>query len=325
MTEMNPPADLDGAWKEALHHYLERAFALGFPKAHSEIDWSVKVVFRDPELQKIIVGSETGRRSVDILAQVRCRDGSDRWVLLHIEIQSQREARFPERMHEYSVKILYVFRMPVASFAIFADDSPGWKPDRLTIETLGTRIEFSYPVLKLTDMDPAELERSDNPFAAFILAHLMALETAHDPRSRKAGKLRLLKRLYERWGPEEVRRLARLIDWVMQLPKDLESQVLKEIHAFEQENHMPYVTSFERLTMEEVEARGVARGAALGETKGIHDTIGIVLKAKFGPAGTALIPEIQQIRDAKALLQIAELIQQSGSVEEVRLAFANVH
>src|SRR5207244_7922381 len=57
------------------------------------------------------------------------------------------------------------------------------------------------------------------------------------------------------------------------LPRELESQFAQEIHQYEEEKKMPYVTSVERLAME--------RGTAIGLREGIASS----LEIKFGPAG----------------------------------------
>lgn len=314
MPQSNPTADYHGAWQEAFRHYFERAMAYCFPDAHAKIDWSREPEFLDGDLQKIIVGSATNRRSVDLLVKVWLLDGNDRVVLLHAEVQSQSQKDFPHRMHEYFYKLLDVHRLPVASFAILADDDRGWKPDQLILETLGTRMAFSYPILKLTDLDEAELERSDNPFAVIILAHLQSMRTADDPEGRRVNKLRLIKSLYERWGRDEVRQLMRFIDWLMQLPKDLELKVQDEIHEFEQEKQMSYVPTYERAAREQ--------GLAEGEAKGLQDGIALGLRLKFGAAGARLIPEVRQVNNVNLLHRILDAIDLLNDADEVRRIWA---
>ncbi|HET6884051.1 MAG TPA: hypothetical protein VFI31_28110, partial [Pirellulales bacterium] len=91
-------SDFDSAWKEAIEVFFEPFMALFFPDAHREIDWTRDVVMLDKELQQITRESELGRRVVDKLVQVWRASGEDEWVLVHIEVQSQQEAGFGERM-----------------------------------------------------------------------------------------------------------------------------------------------------------------------------------------------------------------------------------
>ncbi|HEY8741603.1 MAG TPA: transposase, partial [Chloroflexota bacterium] len=78
--ETTPAADYDSPWKEALARYLPEAFALFFPEAHAEIDWSQPYQSLDTELQQVIHDSELGRRLADTLVQVwRRRQLPEQW------------------------------------------------------------------------------------------------------------------------------------------------------------------------------------------------------------------------------------------------------
>jgi len=63
--------------------------------------------------------------------------------------------------------------------------------------------------------------------------------------------------LYEKqWQPEQVRRLFRFIDWVMDLPAAFELEFRDTLKRIEMEKEMPYVTSVERLAKIEGKAEG---------------------------------------------------------------------
>ncbi len=130
----------------------------------------------------------------------------------------------------------------------------------------------------------------------------------------------MIKRLYERWSREEIHKLMRLIDWMMQLPKDLELKVREEIQAFEQEKQMSYVPTYERAAR----AEGLAQGKAEGKAEGLQDGIAFGLKLKFGSAGDELMPEIRKISDVNVLHRIFESIEQSTEAEQVRRAWVAV-
>lgn len=94
--------DYDSPWKEALEHFFEPFMALFFPMAHTAIDWARGYTFKDKELQRVVRDASLGRRWADHLAQVWLRDGSEAWVLIHIEVQGQVDAEFPRRMYTYN-------------------------------------------------------------------------------------------------------------------------------------------------------------------------------------------------------------------------------
>src|SRR5262249_24120171 len=98
----------------------------------------------------------------------------------------------------------------------------------------------------------AVLEASTNPFAKVVLAHLKARETRDNPVDRHAWKIRLVRGLYERgFSARDVRELFRVIDWLMELPPPLSKVFRQELDKIQEERHVPYVTSIERLARSE--------------------------------------------------------------------------
>ena len=88
------PDDFDSPWKEALEQALPDFLALFFPQAHAGIDWTRGYRFRDKELQQVVRDAELGRRYADKLAEVYTLDGTETWVLVHIEIQGKADPGF---------------------------------------------------------------------------------------------------------------------------------------------------------------------------------------------------------------------------------------
>jgi len=99
-----PRNDYDSPWKEALERYFPQFLELLFPQCHADIDWSRGYEFLDAELQKVVRDAELGRRYADKLAKVHTRDGAETWVLIHVEVQGDQKAGFPERMYVYNYR-----------------------------------------------------------------------------------------------------------------------------------------------------------------------------------------------------------------------------
>jgi hypothetical protein len=327
------PSDFDNPWKEALDRFLPAILAFFFPEVHAGIDWSRRYVSLDKELRKIRPEAETGKLFADMLFQVWRKDGQEAWVLIHIEVQSQHEERFPERNFIYYYRIFDQHRVPVVSLAILGDDRPGWRPNKFSLSLWGCSNTFEFPVVKLLDYAGQEddLERDPSPCAAIVLAHLKTLATRDDPNSRHAWKLRLIKGLFDRgFSADDIRQLFRLIDWMMILPATLEIVFRDEIHRFEEERKMPYVTSIERLAMEEGEKKGLAegekkglaegekKGLAEGEIRGLKLAIKTGLERRFGPEGLAFAAELDRVKDVNLLRSIHEKLWMASPMEEIR-------
>jgi len=235
-------ADYDNPWQEVLERYFRECLALFLPQAHAEIDWSQAPVFLDKELRQVTPDAELGLRRVDKLARVWRQDGAEAWVLIHVEVQSQEDTTFAERMYVYNYRLYDRYRRRVVSLAVLGDERANWRPARFGYELWGCEVGLRFPTVKLLDYRArwTELEASRNPFAVVVMAHLKALETQADPAARKTAKWQLLRRLYERGdGRADILNLFRFIDWVLGLPEELEEALWHEIIAYEEAKHMP--------------------------------------------------------------------------------------
>ncbi len=159
----------------------------------------------------------------------------------------------------------------VASLAVLTDQSADWRPDRFGYELWDSQIDFRYPVVKLHDYRARwhELEASTNPFATVVMAHLLTQDTQQDPPAQYAAKLALIKQLYRLgFTYEHVTPLVRFIDWLMQLPEELEQQLWQEVQAMEEEEKkMPYLSYLERRGME----KGLEEGRQKDAKKDIQE------------------------------------------------------
>src|SRR5947209_14366210 len=197
--------DFDNPWKDVLEHFFRQflsfasASSSSFPK-RTAIDWSRRYESLDKELQQIVSESELGLRLADKLFKVWLQDGQEAWILIHVEIQNQRDPAFAERMFVYNYRIYDRHRQPVISLAVIGDEEPTWRPDHFGYGMFGCMMGIVFPIVKLVDYvsQAGELETMPNPFATAVLAHLKTQETRADPAARSTWKLRFIKSLYDR-------------------------------------------------------------------------------------------------------------------------------
>jgi hypothetical protein len=252
MTELRD--EFDSPWKDILEAYFQDFMEFFFPHIHDDIDWSRGYDFLDQELRQVVRDAELGKRLTDKLVKVWQRSGEETWVLIHIEIQSQEEGQFSDRMFVYYYRLRDKYQREIASLAILGDERETWRPHPFQAELWGCRVQFEYPMIKLLDYAPrwAELEESRNPFAVAVMAHLKTKETRNDAQARKDWKFRLTRRLYEQgYGRQDILNLFRFIDWMLELPEGLKQAFRTELEQYEQEKKMRYVTSIEQMAKEE--------------------------------------------------------------------------
>lgn len=303
--------DYDSPWKELLDPYFRPFLELFFPTVAQAIDWERGYEFLDKEFQRIALAGTVGRRYADKLVKVWRRTGEETWVLIHIEIQGQRERAFGERMFTYYYRLFDRYGHPLASLVVLADDQPGWRPSGYQRELWGCRLTLEFPVVKLLDYREreAELAASANPLAVVVEAHLAALATQGNPEQRLARKLGLTRRLYRRgWSRADVLQLYRFMDWVLALPEALEQQYLDEVYRLEEETHMRYVTSAERIGLK----RGLQQGVLKGEAKVVQRQ----LQRRFGPLPEWVEERLQGAGEAQ-LERWAERLLEAPTLAEV--------
>ena len=229
------------------------------------------------------------------------------WILIHIEVQSQYDSKFTVRMYVYHYRIFDLYGRTVVSLAILGDESSKWRPDTYSVKALGCEAKLKFPIVKLLDYKEKwdELETSRNPFAVVVMAHLQTQETRHNPEERFEFKWKLIRSLYERgFNKEDVRQLFRFIDWMMKLPEELASSLKERITKYEEEQKMPYVTSIERMGIEQ------------GMLQKAHEYILKVLQNRFKdvPLPSKLVEMVKSITSEPVLDMLHE---QSITVDSV--------
>ena len=118
-------------------------------------------------------------RSVDNLVKVFRKDGSEEWILIHIEVQDITKAEdrplFPERMFRYYYRCFDRHNKPVVAIAIFCGPDGKKFKGSYTHEFMNTRVQYDYNTLCILDYSDKELEESTNPFAWVVLTAKKAL------------------------------------------------------------------------------------------------------------------------------------------------------
>jgi len=305
----NPQTEFDSPWKDVIERYFQDFIRFFCPQADGEIEWNRGFEFLDKELQQVVRDAEMGRRLADKLVKVWRTGGEEAWVLIHLEVQSQEESGFTERMFVYHYRIYDRYKRRVASIAILGDERRSWRPNQFELELWGCEVVFKFPVVKLIDYQQqwSVLEASSNPFATVVMAHLKAQATRQVSLERKEWKLALTRQLYEKgYERQDVINLFEFIDWVMSLPSELEQEFQQELSQYEEERRMPYITSVERIGIQKGIKQGLLKGISLG------------LRRKFGSEGLGRLPEISELQDVNLLEAILERLETASTLDELR-------
>jgi hypothetical protein len=313
--------DYDTPWKEGLEQYLPQLLEFAFPDLHTLIDWSRGYESLDKELQQVLRDAELGKRIADKLFRVWLQDGEEAWVLIHVEVQSQEESGFAERMYVYNYRCFDRYRKPVISLAVLGDERASWRPSSYGYAYDGFELSLKFPIVKLVDYEAQweVLEQSTNPFAVMVMAHLKTKATTGKPQERKQWKWSLIRRLFE-WGynREQVVPLFQFIDWMMALPVELQRELRQELKRYQEESQMPLISRMELMAKEE----GIEQGRQEGLLRNARESVIEILQARFQVAPPAIVEAVNSISDVARLKQLLRQAIAVASVEDFQQLLA---
>jgi hypothetical protein len=304
-----PQADYDNPWKEAIEQYFEQFLAFFFPLTYDIIDWNRPPESLDKELQQLMREAEVGKHLADKLFKVWQIGGEEAWILVHIEVQSQEESDFAERMFVYNYRCFDRYRKPVISLAVLGDERASWRPSSYGYALGGCELSLRFPVAKLLDFESQweTLEESINPFGMLVMAHLKTKATRGQAQDRKQWKGSLVRRLFERgYSRTEVVQLFRLIDWMMVLPEELQQEFTQELRLYQEDRSMPFLSR--------VELDAQRRGIQEGTLQNAREAVLEVLEARFEAVSPTVSEAVNKIVDVAVLKR---LLRQAISISSV--------
>ena len=317
----------DSAWKDILDQLFPEFLEFFFPEIHRDIDWSRGEELLDKELQPLLLDAEIGGQVVDKLVKVYLLDGPEVWILVHIEVQGQKEVGFTERMFRYNARIGLRFGCDVVSLAVLTDPSRTFRPEPYRWARWGCEKSFQFPVLKLIDYQGRieELKGSRSPFSIIVLIHLEAMKRRSEEERLqvKFGLTRAL--LMKGFRRKEVIALLRFLDWLIRLPKGIQEEYHERIkNDVEVRKIMPYLMDIERIAIEkgrkegrkEGREEGREIGREEGRREGLIQALTLGLRLRFGEEGLKLLPQVQKIASLALLSDLVEILLLESSKQD---------
>ena len=288
----------DEAWKLILEHYLAEFLEFFFPDIRHDMEPG-HYQFLDNELSGLSRRIGIGKRIADRLVKVFLNGGEEKWLLLHVEIQGEEEqgTQFEERLFVFSYRIYDRHRRDVVTLAVLADDRQDYRPARFEMGGYDCQHLFEFPSVKLRDYRDRidELEKSTNPFAVVVLAHLRHQETKSDKKMRLDWKIALAKSLEKRGFTEDAcRDLLIFIDWLLALPEPLEIVFNETMKRHEEGKNMAYVTSAERIGRKMGKLEGMLEGELKGKLEKAWEVAKKLKEIGDDPAKIAIVTGLSE-------------------------------
>lgn len=172
----------DILWKGILEQVFDDLLRFVFPRADQLFNLDRGVEFLEKELGEMNPQPEkkSDTKFVDKLVKVFQRDGTEEWVLCHVEVQGANDKDFAKRMFKYYARIFDRFDRPLTAIAIFTGKDGKKLPDMYIHKYQGTELTYKYNTLCVLDYEDRVLATMKNPFALVMLAAKKALLRGED-------------------------------------------------------------------------------------------------------------------------------------------------
>ncbi|WP_414551204.1 hypothetical protein [Anabaena sp. CCY 0017] len=303
MTEIT--ANYDETWKEVIGDYFDSFVAFFYPEIYQQIDWTKNPISLDKELEQITASADSKTRHADKLFQVWLLDNQEVWILIHVEVQSQYDKEFSQRMFIYNYRAFDLYQKPVISLAILGDETNSWRPNSYQYGLGNSQLIFNFSSIKLLDYQWEDLEQSNNIFAIVVMAHLKTKATNSNLSAREQWKWNLARLLYEKgYNRKEIVDLYKVIDLMMALSQDLQLSFEEKLANYQEEQKMPLLTNIEQRAIEKTTKQT------------LKQNISDLLVSRFGNLPENLTEDIGKIQDIKILKQLLVSTISVNSLEE---------
>jgi len=263
--------EYDRHWKRVIHSLFEDFVAFFSPGLYEMIDWDKPPDDLDKEFQKLNPDGKSRDREADGLFKVYLKDGSEQWILVHIEVQGWKDTGFAERMFQYFYRIFDAYDKKIFALVIYTEDySETYTPPRYEYNFFGTKLNYEYNVYKIAEQDENELLQSTNPFAFVILATKKALygKTAAQPTKLELKKqlLRVLAVMKDRLqlDKKDLLTLFIFMDHMIKLESQYQQEFNQEIKNWEGGTMITYEDELKQEARKEGREEGREEGKREG-------------------------------------------------------------
>lgn len=265
----------DIIFKGAFEDYFVHMLRFYYPNADQIFDFSKKIEFMNQELAEINIDPALagGTIRTDLLAKVFLLDGTEQFFYLHIEIQAETKAMFPERIFGYWIRLRDKYGPSIVSLAVFTGKKNQLRPNLYKSSILGTELSFKFNTYQIFDHTEDELLAMNNPFAlAVIVAQQEALCKKLDDKDRQTTRMKIVAAMKASGCFNEVQ----IKEFVLFLNRIIIVKDLKYNAIFDQQVSdltggaitMGITETLKMLDREEGIEIGIEKGEAIGIEKG---------------------------------------------------------
>lgn len=273
----------DGLWKKVIGDLFEDFLLFFAPELHEAVDFSKAPDFLQQELFKEIIVGKKGTNYADQIVKVHLKNGNEKWILVHIEVEGSADADFSKRMFRYFYRIFDEFDREIVAFAVLTGPSTSKESLGFTYSYFGTTLDYAYNVRKVMDYDDKELTQSNRLFSKVVLATKYMHKTKNEADQRYSFKMKLIREVLKLEGHSRVSISAvfYFIDYLLRLPEELRHKFTDTIRPileeegqkmvqYESEDLSPTLADLVEIERKEALEQGIEQGIGQGREQGLE-------------------------------------------------------
>ncbi|CAM3920288.1 hypothetical protein SAMN06265348_111168 [Pedobacter westerhofensis] len=152
----------DTLWKGILEPFFREFLFLIDPALAASVDPAREIIFLDKELNQEIPSVEGiyEQKIVDKLIKLYMLDGTEEWILLHLEVQEKYRKDFSKRMFDYFNKLYDKYKKPITAYAIFTEASDIKRNNVFKMDCRGTSLQYIFNTYKIALQDEDMLRKN---------------------------------------------------------------------------------------------------------------------------------------------------------------------
>ena len=307
----------DQLFKELLHTFFREFIELFYPDVAARLDFD-RVTFLDKELFTDL--HEGSQREPDVIARVYTIEGEPELILMHVEVQANREREFSYRMYEYYIMLWLRYKIPIFPVALYLSPGAGGLTEESYTANLFGRdiLTFRYAVVSLPDLSADEYLELDNPLGTGLSA--MMQPSQFGKLAQKYRSLMLLSS--SSLDPARKSMLAYLVasNLILSVKDEAEfkEMIVKDQNS-EANSMLDIDEMFRDLYKGIYEERGLAQGIQQGLIQGERNILLKLIRRKFGALPEDYNHKIETLDTEAELDELSYRILTANSLEQLGL------
>ena len=260
-----------------------------------------------------------GHMIPDLVARIATREGEERLVLFHVDVEANFSNAMDQRVRLYSMHLELTFKLPVISAVLFLKGGPSGVELRLVEREIGGRVfgtflYFAFGLSQSLAEDYVDLPQTVAPALAALMRSRIWDKSEQKLQCRKAIRRREL-------PLAEAYVLDRIVDTQLELNPAQEKRY-RELERQEGQEVQEMVITWEDALADRYtkgETKGRTEGEASGALKATRRAILLLARHRHSQLPDGFEEKLEAIDSLSRLYEILEQVPDVTSLEELDL------